>query len=85
MNKVMDILSEVVDGVKDETFYVVVAEFPEIDYALVRRNSSFEPWIAVWHLDKESKSWGQGHCFETIERAMMHILDKQIAKRLREE
>ena len=82
MSKVMNILSEVMDGAKEDEFYVVVAEFPDINYALVRRNTSYQPWVAAWSLNKERQCWGQGHYFETIEGAMQHILDMQIAKKL---
>lgn len=72
------------DIVKDEevTRFVVIAEFPEIDYTLIYRNSSYDPWVAAWGYNKEEKFWCQGHYFCTIEDAMRYILDLQIAKKL---
>ena len=56
--------------------YVIVAEFPEIDYTLIYRPTEFEPWIAAWGFDKERGDWAQGHFFPDINKAMRHIQNK---------
>ena len=61
---------------------LIVAEFPEIDYVLVRRNTNFQSWVAAWGYNEEKQCWSQGHYFCTIEEAMRYILDLQIAKKL---
>ena len=55
--------------------YVLVATFPEIDYVLIYRSTSND-WIAAWAYDSESKTWGQGHYYDTISEAMRFIQSK---------
>ena len=57
---------------------IVVAEFPEIDYALIYRGTKYEPWVAAWGLEniKRGESWAQGHFYETINGAMKWIQSK---------
>ena len=66
-------LKDLAKGIDAKEKYVIVAEFPTIDYTLVYRPTEFEPWIAAWAFNKEKGSWGQGHCFDTITKAMKHI------------
>lgn len=72
------------DIVKDEevTRFVVVAEFPEIDYTLIYRNSSYDPWVAAWGYNKEEKFWCQGHYFIDFEDAVKYIISLQNERKL---
>ena len=58
-----------------DNLYMIVAEFPEIDYALIYRGTRDNPWVAAWGLKNinQGKSWSQGHYFATIEGAMRYI------------
>lgn len=56
--------------------FIVVAEFPTIDYALIYRGGSCCPWVAAWCLRKEHNCWSQGHYFENVNEAMKHIQSK---------
>ena len=66
----------------DTERYIIIEEFPDIDYVLVYRDTTYQPWVAAWLYDKEKETWQQGHYFCTIEDAMRYILDLQIAKKL---
>ena len=55
--------------------YILVAEFPKVDYVLIYRSTT-DDWIAAYHYDSETKSWAQGHYFEKIEDAMRWIQNK---------
>lgn len=58
--------------------YIIVAEFPEIDYVLAYRGGKYEPWVAAWGYNGKN-CWTQGHYFATINGAMRYIqyvLDK---------
>ena len=50
--------------------YVIVEEYPELDYTIIKRNTEFQPWIAAWGLNKEEGCWGQGHYFEHLEEVV---------------
>ena len=61
---------------RDDTYkekYVIVEEYPEIDYVLVRRDNEYQPWVAAWNYQPEIRCWGQGHYFGTLESAMEYI------------
>ena len=58
------------------TEYVILEEYPQIDYTLIVRRSSFEPYVAAWGYDKESTSWAQGHYFSTLIDAVNYIESK---------
>lgn len=62
----------------NDDMYLVIAEFPEIDYALIYRYTNHQPWVAAWGLEniKRGESWAQGHYFETINGAMTWIQNK---------
>ena len=64
------------DRVEKEEDYLIIAEFPQIDYALIYRGGCFEPWVAAWGLNKEENYWSQGHYFKTINGAMRWIQSK---------
>lgn len=68
-------LNEVGIDVNNDDF-VIVAEFPQIDYALVYRGTRCQPWVAAWCLQKKHKCWSQGHYFDTINDAMKYIQNK---------
>ena len=53
--------------------YIVVAEYPEIEYTLIYRDSKYEPWVAAWGYKKERNSWCQGHYFADLEDAVRYI------------
>jgi len=63
----------------NDDMYIVIAEFPEIDYALIYRYTNHQPWVAAWGLEniKRGESWAQGHYFEKLEQAMEYIRMKQ--------
>lgn len=67
--KVLEI-NKILDGVDD---FIIIAEYPEVDYTLIRRNSTFQPWVATWGLNKEGKYWQQGHYFQRLEEAIDYI------------
>lgn len=52
--------------------YIIVAEFPEIDYVLAYRGGKYEPWVAAWGYNGKN-CWTQGHYFATINGAMKYI------------
>ena len=56
--------------------FIIVEEFPEIDYVLIYRGTRYEPWVAAWAYNKEGKYWGQGHYFSDIRDAMAWIEEK---------
>ena len=53
-----------------------VADFPDINYPLVYRNSDYQPWGAAWGYNEIDNVWGQGHYFETINEKMKYIESK---------
>jgi hypothetical protein len=67
-------LDTITDPNRDD-LYMIVAEFPEIDYALIYRGTRTNPWVAAWGLKNinQGKSWSQGHYFATIEGAIEYI------------
>ena len=52
----------------------LVLEFESIDYVLVKVKGC-TPWVAAWGYNKESRSWGQGHYFTTLEGAILYIAE----------
>ena len=58
---------------------VLLEEYPEIDYALVWRDSKLSPFVAAWGLDKATGSWCQGHYFTKLNDAMEYINNKLTA------
>lgn len=75
-------INELIETVDAKEVMVIVEEFPEINYVLVKRNTSYQPWVAAWGYSKEKQCWGQGHYFSKLDEAMRYILDKQMAKKL---
>lgn len=73
---ILEQTAKTVKGNDMET-YIIVEEFPEIDYVLAYRGSSYQPWVAAWRYNKENASWGQGHYFEELFDAMEYIRTKQ--------
>lgn len=71
-------LDTITDPNRDD-LYMIVAEFPEIDYALIYRGTRDNPWVAAWGLEniKRGESWAQGHYFEELFDAMEYIRMKQ--------
>ncbi len=56
--------------------FTVLEKYPEIDYVLVYRPEAYDKFVAAWHYDEETGSWGQGHYFQTLRGAMQYIEDK---------
>lgn len=52
---------------------IIMAEFPEINYALIYRPTDCNPWVAAYGLDKENNCWAQGHYYNSAIMAMRHI------------
>lgn len=73
-------LKELVGADNANEIYVVIAEYPEIDYTLIYRNSKYQPWVAAWAYKGDGKSWGQGHYFSELEDALQYIVDLKVAK-----
>ena len=62
-----------IDDVVVEDEVLVIAEWPEIEYALVYRKGAYEPWVAAHWFDNESGTWGQGHYFHDLLNACEYI------------
>ena len=75
-------LKDLIKTEEDTERYIIIEEFPDIDYVLVYRDTTYQPWVAAWLYDKEKETWQQGHYFCKFEDAVVFILDKQIAKKL---
>lgn len=58
---------------------VLLEEYPAIDYALVKRDTQYEPFVAAWGLNKAKGYWNQGHYFQTLDGALEYINNKLIA------
>ena len=54
----------------------LIAQYPLVDYALVKREATYDPWIAAYHYDDSDGTWGQGHYFQTEEDALDWIRRK---------
>ena len=65
------------DGIDE---YLILAEYPEIDYTLLIRESKYEPFVAAWGYNKDGNYWGQGHYFSDIVDACAYIKEKLDAK-----
>lgn len=59
-----------------EKEYEVIEEYPQINYTLVKRKTTFEPWIASYGYNKEDGTWRQGHYFQTCRDAVRYIESK---------
>lgn len=73
---ILEQTAKTIRGNETET-YIIVEEFPEIDYVLAYRGGNYQPWVAAWGYNKETCSWSQGHYFEKLEVAMEYIRVKQ--------
>lgn len=56
-----------------DEMYLIVAEYKP--YTLIYRFTSFQPWVAAWCYDPESKSWANGNYFQDLKDAMKYIED----------
>ena len=61
------------DGVDE---YLILEEYPEIDYTLLIREAKYEPFVAAWAYNKEGNYWGQGHYFSTLLDSVSYINEK---------
>ena len=61
------------DGIDE---YLILEEYPEIDYTLLIREAKYEPYVAAWAYNKEGNYWGQGHYFSTLLDAVNYINEK---------
>ena len=66
--------------IKNGKKITVLQKFPEIDYALIVRESKYEPFVAAWAWDEKTVSWGQGHYFSSIINACLYIQQKLAEK-----
>ena len=46
--------------------HTVYQQFPELDYTLIKRTSSFQPWVLCYMYDFKTGTWAQGHYFSTL-------------------
>ena len=53
--------------------YLLLEEYPEINYVLLKRDTNFQPFIAAWDYDKETVSWRNGHYFQDLLSAARYI------------
>jgi len=67
---------EHMETVENDDHYTIVEEFPEIDYTLIYRHTSFQPFVAAWGLNKEKGYWAQGHYFQSSIDAIKWICGK---------
>lgn len=63
------------DGPDDD--YIVVERYTDLNYTLIYRNSSYQPWVAAWGYHEGKGYWEQGHYFERLEDAMAFIQSKR--------
>ena len=56
-----------------DAVYLILEEYPEIDYTLLYRRSKYQPFVAAWAYNKEGNYWGQGHYFESLMDAVLYI------------
>ncbi len=56
--------------------YLILEEYPEIDYTLLIRDAKYEPYVAAWAYNKEGHYWGQGHYFSSLLDATNYINNK---------
>lgn len=57
--------------------FLIVAEYPELRYALLYRNQDFEPWIVAYGFNREQRCWANGNYFQTLDKAMEYIQAKK--------
>ena len=77
MSERIDVNIKDVVNTKASESYVVVNEYPDIDYVLVYRGGTCQPWVAAWGYNKEKSYWNQGHYFEKLEDAIEYIRTKK--------
>lgn len=77
---VFDTLEKMEEVVNDD-HYTIIEEFPEIDYTLIYRHTSFQPFVAAWGLNKEKGYWCQGHYFQRSVEAIRWIGEKYKEKK----
>ena len=68
-------LKSLVNGNANET-YVIIGEFPKINYTLIYRGTTYDPWIVAYGYNKENRCWDQGRYYEKLEDAMAFISDR---------
>lgn len=57
----------------------VLETYPEIDYVIIWRHnevSHFQEFVAAWHYDNATGTWGQGHYFYELLGATEYIEEK---------
>ena len=59
--------------------FLIVAEYPELKYALLYRNNelNFQPWIVAYGFDRHQRCWANGNYFQTLDEAMEYIQAKK--------
>ena len=66
--------------IKNGMKITVLQTFPEIDYALLIRETKYQPFVAAWGWDEKTVSWSQGHYFSSIINACLYIQQKLAEK-----
>ena len=67
-------------GAVDE--YILLEEYPEIDYALLKRDTTFQPYIVAWQFNKEGCYWSNGNYFQDLLSAMKYIYKRSALKNI---
>ena len=59
--------------------HIVLSANPEFEYTLLIRLSqrgkplACEPFVVAWRYDHVSKTWAQGHYFQSLESALIYM------------
>ena len=51
----------------------IIKNYPSKNYTIIKREVPFEPYVACWKFDESTRSWGQGHYFETLDQAVKYV------------
>lgn len=58
---------------------IILKRFEDKDYVLIARvkeDDTVYEYVAAWHYDQSSKSWGQGHYFSDLQSALDYISNR---------
>ena len=54
----------------------ILRKFKDINYVIVKRNyDCYQQYVACFNFDYSDNTWGQGHYFETYEKAFNYICE----------
>lgn len=58
--------------------HIIIGKYSDIDYIIAYLpQNTFTPFVAAWGYNTETKSWGQGHYFRTIDDAVDYVRYKR--------